>query len=189
MNTWRYGIAVGLLAGLGGCSHISSMMDRNTSEAPSEAPKASMAATEPTVSPEMVKKVQAKLRSNGYYKHGNVDGIFGSGTESAVRSFQKDHNLGSSGQLDVPTLQALNVTPNATASTDTSMPNSTTPNGPAPTNAGTNNASATNPGATNPGTTNPGTTNPGTNNPGAPAQPSNANPGAPADNTAPSPSH
>ncbi|WP_428539092.1 peptidoglycan-binding domain-containing protein [Rhodopila sp.] len=153
-----------MLAGLGGCSHISSMMDRNTtSKAPSEAPKASMAATQPTVSPEMVKKVQAKLHSSGYYKHGHVDGIFGSGTESAVRSFQQDHNLGSSGQLDVPTLQALNVTSGPVADTDTTMPNSTTPNGPA--------------------TTNGADTNPGTS-----TQPTNSA-APPADNTAPGPSH
>ncbi|WP_428490075.1 peptidoglycan-binding domain-containing protein [Rhodopila sp.] len=165
MNAWRYGIAVGVLAALGGCSHISSMMDRNTtSEAPSAAPKAPMAATQPTVSPEMVKKVQAKLRSNGYYKHGNVDGIFGSGTESAVRSFQQDHNLGSSGQLDVPTLQALNVTQGPTDTNNTNMPNSTMPNGPATTNGA------------------------GTNNSGAPTQPTNSV-APPADNTAPGPSH
>ncbi|WP_428530592.1 peptidoglycan-binding domain-containing protein [Rhodopila sp.] len=175
MNTWRYGIAVGVVAGLGACSN---MMGHNSA---SEAPKASMAATEPTVSPDMVKQVQAKLRANGYYKQGNVDGVWGSGTESAVRSFQKDHNLGSSGQLDVSTLQALNVTRSPTASTDTTTPNSTTPNGSASTNAGMNNANAN-----NANTNSPGTNNPGTNNPGTPAQPSNANP---ADNTAPGPSH
>ena len=57
----------------------------------------------------MVKQVQSKLRDDGYYKQGAVDGVWGSGTEYAVRSFQHDHNLSSNGQLDVPTLQALNV--------------------------------------------------------------------------------
>lgn len=63
----------------------------------------------PTVAPDMVKDVQSKLRDDGYYEQGAVDGVWGSGTEAAVRSFQKDHQLSSSGQLDVPTLQALNV--------------------------------------------------------------------------------
>jgi len=33
----------------------------------------------------------------------------GAGTESAVQAFQRDHNLGASGKLDMPTLQALNL--------------------------------------------------------------------------------
>jgi peptidoglycan hydrolase-like protein with peptidoglycan-binding domain len=101
MRNLRYGIAVGLLAGLGACSNM--MGSSNSSPAP-------VAMTQPTVAPDMVKQVQSKLHDGGYYKQGPVDGVWGSGTESAVRSFQKDHNLGSSGQLDVPTLQALNVT-------------------------------------------------------------------------------
>ena len=68
-----------------------------------------LAAAFPVVAPDMVKQVQAKLRDDGYYKQGTVDGVWGSGTEMAVRSYQRDHNLGSSGQLDVPTIQALNL--------------------------------------------------------------------------------
>jgi peptidoglycan hydrolase-like protein with peptidoglycan-binding domain len=100
MGTWRYGIAVSLLAGLGACSNM--MGSSNSTSKP-------VAMTQPTVAPDMVKQVQSKLRDGGYYKLGAVDGVWGTGTETAVRSFQKDHNLGSSGQLDVPTLQALNV--------------------------------------------------------------------------------
>jgi hypothetical protein len=101
MRNLRYGIAVGLLAGLGACSNM--MGSSNSSKPP-------VAMTQPTVAPDMVKQVQSKLHDSGYYKQGPIDGVWGSGTEAAVRSFQKDHNLGSSGQLDVPTLQALNVT-------------------------------------------------------------------------------
>lgn len=132
MKTWRYGIAVGVLAGLGACSN---MMGNN-----SQASRP-VAATAPTVAPDMVKQVQAKLRDSGYYKQGNVDGVWGTGTENAVRSFQHDHNLGSSGQLDVPTLQALNVTsrpgttdnPAATNNTAPTQPTNVNPN--PPTNA------------------------------------------------------
>jgi hypothetical protein len=102
MRVLHYGIAVGLLAGLGACSN---MMGSSSNSSPPP-----VAMTQPTVAPDMVKQVQSKLHDGGYYKQGPVDGVWGTGTETAVRSFQKDHNLGSSGQLDVPTLQALNVT-------------------------------------------------------------------------------
>lgn len=113
MKRWRYGVAVGLLATLGACSHMTG------NEASRTSPMA-----EPTVAPGMVKQVQSKLRDDGYYKQGSVDGVWGSGTEAAVRSFQKDHNLDSNGQLDVPTIQALNLAgapaaENGTTSADT----------------------------------------------------------------------
>ena len=101
MKMMRLGIAIGLLAGLGACSD---MMGGKSSGAPR-----ATAATQPTVAPDMVRQVQAKLRDSGYYKQGAVDGVWGSGTETAVRSFQQDHHMGASGQLDVPTLQALNL--------------------------------------------------------------------------------
>ena len=101
MKMMRLGIAIGLLAGLGACSD---MMGGKSSGAPR-----ATAATQPTVAPDMVRQVQAKLRDGGYYKQGSVDGVWGSGTEAAVRSFQQDHNMSASGQLDVPTLQALNL--------------------------------------------------------------------------------
>ena len=119
MKMLRYGIAITLLAGLGACSNI--MGSSNSTPRP-------VAMAQPTVAPDMVRQVQSKLRDSGYYKQGAVDGVWGSGTETAVRSFQKDHNLGSSGQLDVPTLEALNVTNSSAA-----VANSTTPMQPATT--------------------------------------------------------
>lgn len=65
----------------------------------------------------MVRQVQLKLRDDGYYKLDNIDGVWGSGTEAAVRSYQRDHNLIGSGQLDVPTLQAMNLPGGAQATT------------------------------------------------------------------------
>lgn len=41
---------------------------------------------------EEVKQIQQKLKSWGYYK-GNVDGVYGSKTQSAVKSFQKKNGL------------------------------------------------------------------------------------------------
>lgn len=101
MKMMRSTVALGLLIGLGACSN---MMGGSGS-----APRATAAATQPTVAPDMVRQVQLKLRDDGYYKLDNIDGVWGSGTEAAVRSFQRDHNLIGSGQLDVPTLQAMNL--------------------------------------------------------------------------------
>ena len=41
---------------------------------------------------EEVKQIQQKLKNWGYYT-GNVDGIYGSKTQSAVKKFQKANNL------------------------------------------------------------------------------------------------
>jgi peptidoglycan hydrolase-like protein with peptidoglycan-binding domain len=74
----------------------------------------------------MVREVQSRLSDGGYYQLGAIDGIWGTGTETAVKNFQRDHDLGTSGKLDVPTLQALNLTATAPAAPDrpavTSLP-------------------------------------------------------------------
>ena len=161
MKKFRYGIALGLLAGLGACSN----MTGGGSSRPHGA-----AMTQPTVAPEMVRQVQAKLRDDGYYKQGAVDGVWGSGTETAVRSFQRDHNLGVNGELDVPTLAALNL-PGAPAATA--------------------NPAAGNPPTGNPPMANPPVGNPTTDN-AAPTQPMNTNQAPntpPADNTNPATPH
>lgn len=123
MKLLHRGLPMALIAGMGvtGLAACSNMTGGGASQS-----SHSMAATAPTVAPEMVKQVQSKLRDGGYYKQGPVDGVWGSGTEAAVRSFQRDHSLGSSGQLDVPTLQALNIAgvssaTNGTAPTTTNV--------------------------------------------------------------------
>jgi peptidoglycan hydrolase-like protein with peptidoglycan-binding domain len=104
MKILRYGIALGLLSGLGACSNFDSR---------GSVPQ-STAMTQPAVAPDLVRQVQSKLRDDGYYKQGAVDGVWGSGTQDSVRSFQRDHNLATNGQLDVPTLQALNLSSSRT---------------------------------------------------------------------------
>jgi peptidoglycan hydrolase-like protein with peptidoglycan-binding domain len=59
----------------------------------------------------MVRQVQDRLQRDGYYRQGPLDGFWGSGTIDAVAQFQRDHRLNASGRLDVPTLEALEVTP------------------------------------------------------------------------------
>jgi peptidoglycan hydrolase-like protein with peptidoglycan-binding domain len=151
MKLMRYGIAIGLLAGLGACSNM--MGGGSSSGSSSHA----AAATAPPVAPEMVRQVQSKLRDGGYYKQGPIDGVWGPATEASVRSFQHDHSLTPNGQLDVPTLQALNVTDtnnnsnrdmNNSANRDMNNPNNPPPNQP-----------ATQPMRNNPPVNNNGTTN------------------------------
>jgi peptidoglycan hydrolase-like protein with peptidoglycan-binding domain len=118
MKIIRYGLAIGLLAGLGACSNFDSR---------GSAPQ-SAAMAQPVVAPDMVRQVQSKLRDDGYYKQGSVDGVWGSGTQDSVRSFQRDHNLATNGQLDVPTLQAMNLAGSRAPDTASNSPAPTQPN-------------------------------------------------------------
>ena len=55
-----------------------------------------------------VRKIQQKLKQWGYYD-GDVDGIYGSGTESAVKRFQSKNGLTADGICGVQTLSALGL--------------------------------------------------------------------------------
>jgi N-acetylmuramoyl-L-alanine amidase len=55
-----------------------------------------------------VKTVQTKLKSWGYYK-GNVDGVFGWKTRTAVIAFQKKNGLKGDGIVGVATSKALGI--------------------------------------------------------------------------------
>lgn len=59
---------------------------------------------------ETVKQIQTKLRDWGYYD-GAVDGVFGSGTEKAVKAFQKKNGLTVDGKVGQATFEALGITP------------------------------------------------------------------------------
>jgi len=53
-----------------------------------------------------VVRIQKKLKKLGYY-HGPIDGIFGGGTYSAVKNFQREHNLKVDGIVGEKTWKAL----------------------------------------------------------------------------------
>lgn len=62
-----------------------------------------------------VSEMQQKLKNWGYYS-GSVDGIFGSGTESAVISFQRANGLTADGVVGSRTAAALGMTLSSSAS-------------------------------------------------------------------------
>ncbi|MBQ9252028.1 MAG: peptidoglycan-binding protein [Clostridia bacterium] len=55
----------------------------------------------------MVKTIQKKLKSLGYYS-GSIDGDYGSGTKKAVIAFQKANGLKQTGNVNSATLEKLN---------------------------------------------------------------------------------
>jgi peptidoglycan hydrolase-like protein with peptidoglycan-binding domain len=56
----------------------------------------------------MVHQVQTRLQQAGNY-NGSIDGRWGPATEAGVRSYQQQHNLNATGQLDNDTLASLNL--------------------------------------------------------------------------------
>lgn len=73
---------------------------------------------------EEVKKIQTKLKQWGYYS-GSVDGIYGTGTFNAVKSFQKKNGLAVDGIAGEKTLKALGITSGSNKGTSTSSSNHT----------------------------------------------------------------
>lgn len=57
-----------------------------------------------------VTEIQTRLKEWGYYS-GEVDGVYGSKTEAAVRYFQSSNGLNVDGQVGNQTLAALGITP------------------------------------------------------------------------------
>jgi peptidoglycan hydrolase-like protein with peptidoglycan-binding domain len=123
------------MMGLAGCSMFGGSNASNTppptaAAAPIQPPTAPVAQT-------TISDVQTALQQAGYYKNEHVDGVWGRGTERAVRQFQRDHHLTANGKLDVPTMQALNLTgapPSTTGSNNPPDNNPAPPPPPAPSN-------------------------------------------------------
>ena len=65
-----------------------------------------------------VREIQKKLRELGYYK-GSVDGIYGTGTQKAVKSFQKNCGITADGIAGPKTLKYLGLSSSSTGSSGT----------------------------------------------------------------------
>ena len=63
---------------------------------------------------ETVRQIQTKLKQWGYYS-GTVDGVYGSGTEKAVRFFQQKNGLTVDGKCGAKTLAALGISGQASS--------------------------------------------------------------------------
>ena len=72
---------------------------------------------------EEVKQIQTKLKRWGYYS-GNVDGIYGSQTLSAVKWFQSKNGLVADGIAGKKTLEAMGIFSSSNTSTGNSSTNS-----------------------------------------------------------------
>ena len=66
-----------------------------------------------------VKQIQTKLKNWGYY-NGSIDGVYGSGTLSAVKSFQKKNGLTVDGVAGTKTLQAMGIYSSSSSSSSSS---------------------------------------------------------------------
>ncbi len=57
--------------------------------------------------------MQQRLHELGFYVRDNIDGQWGPNTATAVRNFQRSKGLSPTGQIDLPTLTALDLPPDA----------------------------------------------------------------------------
>lgn len=62
----------------------------------------------PLSAPEMVRRAQGALKEQGYYE-GEADGVMNSRTSSALRAYQREHNLQETGDLDPQTATSLGI--------------------------------------------------------------------------------
>ena len=72
---------------------------------------------------EEVKQIQTKLKRWGYY-NGNVDGIYGSQTQEAVRYFQRKNGLSVDGIAGPKTLEAMGIYSSSSNNSSSSTTNS-----------------------------------------------------------------
>lgn len=56
-----------------------------------------------------VRDLQQQLKDQGYYQDGNVDGLVGPKTESALREFQQAQGLDPTGEINAETLAAMGI--------------------------------------------------------------------------------
>jgi hypothetical protein len=88
----------------------SSTVNRPEPENGSDADRTDPASVDqPLSSPEMVRRAQLALKDQGYYE-GEADGVMNARTSGALRSYQREHNLQVTGDLDPQTAAKLGIT-------------------------------------------------------------------------------
>ena len=118
-------LALGALTALPGCSyfgggnggsHYSQATPSTRYTAPAESSERSQASAQPTasnvqqpVTAAMIRRVQAQLKRDGLY-HGHIDGLWGPKSHEAAENFQHRHGMAPTGKIDMPMLQAMNLT-------------------------------------------------------------------------------
>jgi peptidoglycan hydrolase-like protein with peptidoglycan-binding domain len=86
-------------------------IDRPAPERNEPEPRTDVDRAEPALplsSPEMVRRAQIALKEQGYYE-GEPDGVVSPRTASALRTYQKEHSLPESGDLDPQTARSLGI--------------------------------------------------------------------------------
>ena len=91
----------------GGSSQSSAGSSGNYAAAQPAPPPPQVAEQQQAMTPDTVRQVQQTLQQQGLYKS-RIDGVWGPGTQAAVRTYQQQHNMNASGQLDQETLASLN---------------------------------------------------------------------------------
>lgn len=77
-------------------------------EPPAEEPPAETEPDLPLTSPEMIRKAQAKLKEQGYYE-GQSDGLMSARTSAALKTYQREHRLPETGELDQQSANSLGL--------------------------------------------------------------------------------
>lgn len=117
-------LAFGALTALPGCSYFgggnggsqySQATPATRYTAPAQTRQTAEASAKPTVNKirqpvttAMVRKVQARLKQDGLY-HGRIDGLWGPKSREAAMDFQHHNGIAPTGKIDMPMLQAMNL--------------------------------------------------------------------------------
>ncbi len=105
-------LAVSSVAVLPACSMFGggdhSQASRSSYSSQNYAAAQPMAPQQTPMSQDTIQQVQQTLQQDGMYR-GRIDGVWGPATEAAVRSYQQQHSLNATGQLDADTMASLNM--------------------------------------------------------------------------------
>ena len=80
----------------------------NTASTAPTPPPSSSGSEQSVMTPETIRDVQTTLQQNHLYS-GRIDGVWGPMTERGVRRWQQNHNMNATGELDMATLQSMNI--------------------------------------------------------------------------------